>query len=142
VPGVRPVTGKADVASYLSLRSSASTGAARLAKIPKNGGMTVLMVFPSSTWLKVSYSGKTGYVLSHYVIVGGKAAYKAGTATASSLNVRSGTSNSKSILGVLKSGQTVLITSSVKSGGTTWYKVLYGAGYGYVDSRYMRKQGS
>ena len=104
--------------------------------------MTVLMVYPSSAWLKVTYSGKTGYVLSRYAVTGGKSAYKAGTATGASLNVRRTAGSTASVIGVLKKNQTVIVAASVRSGGRTWYKVLYGGGYGYVDARYMRRQGS
>jgi uncharacterized protein YgiM (DUF1202 family) len=141
-PAVRPVTGRANVTTYLSLRSIARTTATRLAKIPRNGAMTVLMVYPSSTWLKVTYSGKTGYVLSHYVIIEGNRAYKAGTVTTTALNVRASYSTRAAVLGVLKRNETVVIVSSVKSGGYTWYKIQYAGGTGYVDSRYMRRQAS
>ena len=104
--------------------------------------MTVLMVYPSSAWLKVTYSGQTGYVLSHYVITGGKSAYKAGTVTSASLNVRRTAGSTASVVGTLKQNQTVLIVASVRSGGRTWYKFPYAGGYGYVDARYMRRQGS
>jgi uncharacterized protein YgiM (DUF1202 family) len=105
--------------------------------------MTVLKVYPSASWLKVTFSGKTGYVLSHYVITDGNKAYKAGTVTASgTLNVRAGAGTGNRIIGTLTKNQTTVIVSSAKAGGITWYKIRYAGAYGFVDSRYMRKQGS
>jgi uncharacterized protein YgiM (DUF1202 family) len=100
------------------------------------------MVYPSVTWLKVTYSGKTGYVLSHYVVTAGNPAYKAGTVTSASLNVRKTASASATCLGALSKNQTTVVEAPVKAGGKTWYKIRYSGGYGYVDAGYMRKQGS
>jgi uncharacterized protein YgiM (DUF1202 family) len=130
------------VSSYLSLRSSASTQASTLIKIPKNVLLTVLQVHTTTSWLKVTYSSKTGYVLSHYVVIGGSTSYRAGTVTTSQLNVRSGTGTSYSVLGKLKSGNTVVITKNISVGGITWYRIVYGTKTGYIDSRYVRKSAS
>jgi D-alanyl-D-alanine carboxypeptidase len=105
--------------------------------------MDVLMVYPSTAWLKVTYGGKTGYVLSRYVAIEGDETYRAGTVTAaSSLNVRGGAGTGHAVVGLLKRNDTAVIVSSVKSGGSTWYRILYGGQYGYVSANYMRRQGS
>jgi uncharacterized protein YgiM (DUF1202 family) len=138
-PTLSPVDGKARVSSSLSLRKTASSRAKTLAKIPKNGKMTVLQVYKTNSWLKVSYNGKTGYVMSRYVTVAGNKSYKAGTVTAKTLNVRSGAGTKYSALGKLKSGETVVVTKTIKVKRVTWYRIQYMGKTGYVEAKYIRK---
>ncbi|PEL06715.1 SH3 domain-containing protein [Bacillus sp. AFS017336] len=58
-----------------------------------------------------------------------------GTVTATVLNVRSGPSTSNKIVGTLKKGAKVSITST--SG--TWYKITSGSKTGWVSSKYIKK---
>lgn len=134
-PGdLKPVKATANISSgTLALRSTASTSGTKLADIPKGASFTVLQVHTTATWLKVTYSGKTGYVLAQYAKIGGNTAYKACTATGSSLNVRSGAGTSYSIIGTLSAGDTVVVTAT-----GSWYKIQFGSATGYIDARYAR----
>ena len=133
------VTGKANVTSYLSLRKTPSTSATCLVQIPRNASLTIQAVEPNASWLKVFYQGKVGYVVARYVIIGGNSAYRTGTVTYSRLNVRTGAGASYAVKGVIVSGNTVCITSTVPNGTYTWYKIVVGSGAGYIDARYCRK---
>lgn len=56
-----------------------------------------------------------------------------GTVTASVLNVRKSASTSATVLGTLKKGKTVVIVQK----GSTWHKIEFGTGYGYVSASYI-----
>lgn len=94
----------------------------------------------SKGWTKVSVNGKTGYVASDYLTQSSQKQKKAAASssaktvkiTASSLNVRSGAGTNSSVIGGLSKGTTVTVTGT--SG--TWYKIKYGSGYGYINSKY------
>ncbi|PET54539.1 hypothetical protein CN514_18470 [Bacillus sp. AFS001701] len=58
-----------------------------------------------------------------------------GTVTASVLNVRSGPSTSYKVIGTLKKGAKVTITSTSGS----WYKIKSGTKTGWVSSKYIKK---
>jgi uncharacterized protein YgiM (DUF1202 family) len=136
---LNPVTAKANVANTLTMRKTPSTTGASAGQIPKNATFTVLQVCSTTTWLKISYSGKTGYVLAKYAAISGGTTYRAVTVTVASVNVRSGAGTGFSILGAAKSGNTfVAYPTKVSSSTGTWYKVIYGAYTGYIDIRYAR----
>lgn len=58
-----------------------------------------------------------------------------GTVTATSLNVRSGPGTNYGRVGLLYKNDSVKIVST--SGGS-WYKIVFGSGYGYVSSAYIK----
>ena len=134
--GTGDLAAKPNVSSYLTLRSSASTSGASLARIPKGATMTIKAVV-NATWLQVSYDGKTGYVQSKYALINGKSAYKACQVTTSSLLVRSAAGSSTSI-GSLANGAVVCVTGKTTKSGVVWYKILYGSRTGYISSKYCR----
>jgi len=125
----------------LNLRKSASVSAARLLTIPK--GKTVSSNYRIGTWYKVSYGGKTGYVLGSYLKkTTAVTAAAAGTSfpvtkyvTTDNLNVRSTASASSALLVTIPKGKTV--SSNYRTG--TWYKVSYGGKTGYVLGSYLKK---
>ncbi len=132
---VSTVSAKPNITSgSLILRASASTTSSKLTEIPKGSTFTVVQVHTDATWLKATYSGKTGYVMAKYAIIGGSTAYKACTVTASQLNVRSGAGTNYSIIGTLRAGDTLVVTATTG----TWYKVQSGSNVGYIDSQYAR----
>ena len=61
----------------LRLRASASTSAKVLVMIPN--GATVSVAEKGSSWSKVSYSGKTGYVATKYLVFGGSTTSRSNT---------------------------------------------------------------
>ena len=135
---VKPVIGKANVTSYLPLRSTASIAAASVVKIPKKATFTVIEVSTDAAWLKVKYSGKTGYVLAKYVIIGSKTAYRACTITSATLNVRDGADTKHAVITILKTGKTLIVTAQVSTTTGMWYKVIVGKQTGYVAAKYCR----
>ena len=66
------------------------------------------------------------------------AAEKIGEVTVSALNIRSGPSTSYKVIGSLKKGNTVTITST-QSG---WYKIKYGSKTGWVSGQYVKIKSS
>lgn len=116
----------------LNVRSSPSTGAAKVASIRK--GSYVTLISKSGSWWKVEYAkGKYGYCHADYIssVSGSAATVKT---QSSSLNVRSGAGTSYAKTGSLARGETVIVLSS--SGG--WSRILYhGTKTGYVSSQYL-----
>jgi hypothetical protein len=132
------ITGKPDVDEYLTLRSSASSTASKVAEIGKDEEFTILQVSTNKAWLKVKYSDKTGYVMAKYVTIGSDSDNKICTVTSETLNVRSGAGTSKDIIGTLKSGDTVIVTSTVTASGEKWYKIVTGDTEGYIFANNCR----
>jgi uncharacterized protein YgiM (DUF1202 family) len=133
-----PITGTADVTSYLPLRASPSSTSAMLKKIPKDGSFTVIKVAQNAQWLKVSYSGETGYVFSKYVKIGGDAANRVCTVTSGAVNMHTGAGKKFDVLGILENGATVIVTAQAKASSYTWYEVSAGDKKGYVCAVYCR----
>ena len=63
-----------------------------------------------------------------------RSAVKKGKVTTNSLNVRSGASTNKSVIGSLKKGSTVEIVSTSSNG---WHKIRFKNDYGYVSGKYI-----
>ena len=134
----------------LNMRSSASTSSSIIATIPK-GTKVEIIDKTSSTWYKVSYNGKLGYVSSQYLNLNGNdnssdnndsnqpstnTTY--GVVTAN-LNMRSSTSTSSSIIATIPKGTKIEIVEKTSS---TWYKVRYNGKLGYVSSQYLNLNGN
>ena len=126
------IKGKPDVNEYLPLRQTASSTADELAKIQKDEEFTILQVSTNKSWLKVKYGDKTGYVLAKYATVGSGESDKVCTVATDTLNVRSGAGKTKTIVGTLKSGDTVIVTDTVTAAGEKWYKIDAGDKEGYI----------
>lgn len=100
-------------------------------------GTTTAKLGESGNWVKLTVNGKTGYVYSKYLTSGGSSSSTTSTqktvyVTASSLNVRSGSGTSYSVIGGLSKGS----SASVVGTSGNWYKIKYGSGYGYISSSY------
>ena len=128
--------------SSVNIRKSASTGAVVLKRVEK--GTVLEAVSISDGWVKVKYSGETGYVSADYVKVSGlssssgsseklKEMDENGTINASSVNVRDGASTSSDKLYSLSDGASVDVTG-IKG---DWYRVHTSKGTGYVLSKYV-----
>lgn len=136
---VDPVTGKANVSETLTLRKTASSSAESVAKIPKDGEFTVIQVETGKKWLKVEYDGKEGYVQARYVSVGSKDTDRVCTVFCNSvLNVRNGAGTGHDVIGSVKPGTNLVVTSKTSVSGQTWYKVALGSSSGYVIAKYCR----
>lgn len=128
--------------SSVNIRKSASTGAAILKRVEKGAVLEAVSI--SDGWVKVKYSGETGYVSADYVKVSGlsyssgssatlKEMDENGTVNASSVNVRDGASTSSDKLYSLSKGASVDVTG-IKG---DWYRVHTSKGTGYVLSKYV-----
>lgn len=135
---LQPVKATANVTDFLTMRSSASTSAADIGHILKNDTFTVLQVDTTASWLKVFYSGKTGFVLAKYAIIGGSADYSACTVTVDSLNVRQSADGSSAVVGKLAKDDTVVVTAVVTVSSVKWYKIKYGSLTAYINATYAR----
>ncbi len=125
-----------------SLRTSTSTSSTKLASISSGKSLTVTAVPSNTSWLKVTYSSKSGYVLKSYVTVGGSSSYRAGMVTATSLSIRKSASTSATLVGTLTKNTVVVVMGKKTAGGKAWYKVKMGSFTGYVLGSYVRVAGT
>ena len=128
--------------SSVNIRKSASTSAAVLKRVEK--GTVLEAVSISDGWVKVKYSGVTGYVSADYVKVSGlssssgssetlKEMDSKGAINASEVNVREGAGTSSSKMYSLSKGASVDVTG-IKG---DWYRVHTSKGTGYVLAKYV-----
>lgn len=126
----------------LNMRSGAGTGYSILLTIPKGTSLKVESI--SGTWAKVSYSGRTGYVSTAYLVSSSAPAPAPAPvpevptaedwrSTTANLNMRSGAGTGYSILTTIPKGTSLRIESL--SG--TWAKVSYSGRTGYVSTAYL-----
>lgn len=123
-------------ASSLNMRSGAGTSFSVVATLPKGAKVTIVKT-AAAGWYQVSYNGKTGFVSSAYITTSGSnpsTVVKTGTVTATSLNMRSGSSTSYGVVTILPKGAKVTITSTLANG---WYQVSYNGKTGYVSGEYV-----
>ncbi len=85
-------TAKHGTGGYLNLRSKASTGSSRVAKIPN--GKTIYVESMNGTWLKAKYGSKYGYVMAKFIK--GTAAYNSANGNGSSSGGSSGSGSGSS----------------------------------------------
>ena len=124
--------------SRLRIRSSAATSASILGHVP-NGGKVKVLETLSGGWLKIEYSGITGYVSGSYVEIDAAASQTMGKiVNCSFLSFRSGPDTTYSIYGSIKVGTELPILGS--SNG--WYKVSYDSKEGWVSGKYVSIDGS
>lgn len=128
--------------SSVNIRKSASTGAAVLKRVEQGTVLEALSI--SDGWVKVKYSGVTGYVSADYVKVSGlssssgssetlKEMDSKGAINASEVNVREGAGTSSSKMYSLSKGASVDVTG-IKG---DWYRVHTSKGTGYVLAKYV-----
>ncbi len=121
----------------LNMRSQPTTGSSVVRQIPK--GTRVGVISQDGSWSRISYDGKTGYVMSSYLRMEGSDApevtgkYARVTTVSGSLNLRETPSaNARVLLGIPQG--TVLEVLSHADG---WAKVSYGGSTGYVMDKYL-----
>ncbi len=128
--------------SSVNIRKSASTGAAVLKRVEQ--GTVLEAVSISDGWVKVKYSGVTGYVSADYVKVSGLSSSSGSSETlkemdsngainASEVNVREGAGTSSGKMYSLSKGASVDVTG-IKG---DWYRVHTSKGTGYVLAKYV-----
>jgi uncharacterized protein YgiM (DUF1202 family) len=103
-----------------------------------HGGKVKVLETPSGGWIKIEYSGVTGYVSEKYVKLDEQSSQTLGTiVNCSYLNFRSGPDTTYSSYGSIKSGTEVPVLGS--SDG--WYKVSYNSKEGWVSGKYVSVDG-
>ncbi len=124
----------------LNMRSSMDKSSSKnIIAVIKKGRTVTILNKESNGWYKVSYNGKTGYIMGGHFTddtsrVGAKDAETGGSTTktmAENLNMRSSMSKSSpsNIITVIPKGKSVTILNK-ESGG--WYKVSYNGKTGYI----------
>ena len=132
----------------VNFRTGASTSASRITTIAK--GTKVEVIDKSiSGWYKVNYNGKTGYLSSQYISLGGNTAPEQPSTppatssetgiTTANVNFRTGASTSASRITTIAKGTKVEVIDKSISG---WYKVNYNGKTGYLSSQYVSINGS
>lgn len=128
---------------WISLRSSASTSASRLAKIPL-GASCEYLGSASNGFYKVRYNGTTGYALSQYLST--QSSYSSSSGSASSvakrwvvncdewISLRSSASTSASRLAKIPLGASC---EYLGSAGNGFSKVRYNGTVGYALDQYL-----
>lgn len=122
----------------LNLRAGASTKQKVLVNVPK--GKAVTMISYGSTWSKVKYGTKTGYVSTQFLKKNKTTEVSQSVAktvktytTADNLTLRTGASvKNKKILTIPKGKAVTMVTFN-----PSWSKVKYGSKVGYVSSKYL-----
>ncbi|MFE6167675.1 SH3 domain-containing protein [Viridibacillus arvi] len=123
-------------ASQLTLREGPSTSTKKLTLIPKSTKLT--KISSKGSWIKVKYSGKTGWVSSQYLSkvttnVNTAATSKTVTTNVSNLNIRTGAAVSYKSLGKLAKGTKGTVLDE-KSG---WVKIKTSKYTGWVSKSYV-----
>ena len=134
----------------LNVRSGAGTSYNKIGSLSK--GTKVEIVGTTNGWYKIKYNSSYGFISDDYVsnviTVGsgsgsnngsssnnGETIIKTGVVyNTDSLNVRSGSSTSYSVIGTLKRNAKVEI---VKVEANGWYKIKHGSSYGYISNAYV-----
>ena len=125
-------------ASALNVRSGEGTSYRVIGSLPRNHRVNILR--EGSSWDKVQFNSRTGYVCKAYLrnVTKEQSSVKVlgtATVTASALNVRSDNNTHCSIIGSLDRGSKVEIVQRLSG----WCKIKYHDGYGYVSSSYLKE---
>lgn len=142
-------TASAVTTDRVNMRKLPMTDADIAKVVPKKGEVQITGV--CGDWYKVSYGGKTGYIMARYLTINGSgtgstesapaettdeelyAAAKAGTTTAR-VNMRKSASTGSSVVKVIGDGDSV----SVLGESGSWYKVSAGGKNGYIMKSYVK----
>ncbi|TCI28963.1 hypothetical protein EVJ33_11215 [Exiguobacterium sp. SL-10] len=131
----------------VNVRVSRTTSSSVITTIPKGSTVTYLASYGATgSWLKVSYNGKTGYVAARYFTIKDSSTVvqqstSVNYAAKATVNLRSGTSTTASIIGSVPKGSIVSYISSHGASGS-WMKIKYNGKTGYVAAAYFTKVSS
>ena len=122
----------------LNMRSETSSTSSIVAKLPNGTKVQVIGQDTKTSWYKINYDGKTGYVSNKYIKINGdwnsSASSITGTRkTTDNLNFRTGPGTNYSIIANIPKG-TVIDYYSESNG---WAKVRYNGKDGYVSTSYL-----
>ena len=126
----------------VNVRSGPGTGYKKIGTAPLGEVYPVLQTL--SSWYKISYQGKTGYVSKNYMVVStvsdGESSVGSGNGVTgtvvncnSAVNVRSGPGTGYKKIGTAKKGAAY----SVLGQQGAWYKISYSGKTGYIHTSYL-----
>lgn len=110
----------------VNFRKAPNTSASIIKKL-SNSKVSVLE--KSSGWYKISFDGKTGWVIDDYI----KVLSTNGSINANGVNFRKSPTTSGKLISSLKKGTSVEILDTLKD----WHKVKIGSKVGYVTTRFV-----
>ncbi|WP_455537853.1 SH3 domain-containing protein [Terrisporobacter sp.] len=133
------------ITSNVSLRKGPSTSYPRLSTL-KKGTKVTIVAKSSNGWYKIKFKGNFNYVYNSYVKITkhndkndkdkkDDIAFNITGVANSNVNVRKGANTSFNKIGTLKKNTKVTIVA--KSFDSSWYKIKFKNGYGYVSSQYI-----
>lgn len=104
-----------------------------------SNGVTMTVLGSENGWYKVSYNGKTGYIIAQYLRVTPDSTTSTdGVVTGSDVRLRLGPGTGYSIVGTYPKGTKLKISGS--SGN--WYEVSINGTYGYMSKDYVQASSS
>ena len=125
----------------VNFRTGPSTSNSVIQKLSQGSVVEYISTYNSS-WYKVSYNGKIGYLSPKYITPyltntsapPSKPATQGTYVVTGSVNFRTGPSTSNSVIRKLSIDQTVELVSIYNS---SWYKVIHNGTTGYLSPRYI-----
>ncbi len=128
-PNVTPLKKTVKVtARVLRIRKGPGSSYATMGTLRK--GEKAYVTGVCGDWYQIKLSHDVGYINKAYT----RDLYKQVRVTANKLYVRSGAGQKYSVIGTLKKGAKVRVAATKGS----WYKIVYGDGYGYIKSKYTK----
>ncbi|WP_024831271.1 C40 family peptidase [Ruminiclostridium josui] len=110
----------------VNVRKEPNTSASIITKLSNK---RVSVLDKSSGWYKISFDGKTGWVIDDYI----KVVTTKGSINANGVNFRESASTSSKVISSLKKGTEVQILDTL----TGWHKVKVGSKVGYVSKEFV-----
>ncbi len=134
VAPVKLVVDLQDASSSVNMRYSASTDSDNIICAVANG-TEVKPLDISGQWMKVSYQGEIGYIMSSFLkLTGSLDGYIKLSDASSTVNLRASASSSAEVVTTLQSGTEVTILSITSD----WIQITTGQYSGYVSSAFVR----
>ena len=117
----------------INIRKSESTSSTIVGKFPPNKVATLLQ--DNGNWLKINYNGIIGWITKDYVVLANQTPQsQVKNIAESSVNIRSGSATTYSILGSLPKGA-VAYAVDQKNG---WFKIIYNDLVGWVSGNFVK----
>ena len=135
-------TGKVNTpGSTLNVRSGPGTTFSIIGSL-KHGEKVTVTTTDNSSWYKINYNGKTGYVNAAYIVLDNTSKPPDNSqpttvyvnTPGSTLNVRSGPGTSYAIIGSLKHGEKISVTNE----NSEWFKLTFNGKTGYVNKAFTK----
>ncbi len=114
------------VGTNVNMRKAPDTSSSVITKLSNS---KVSILDKSSGWYKISFNGKTGWVIGDYI----KPLSTEGKINANGVNFRAGASTESKIIDSLNMGKSVVILDT-QSG---WHKVKVGSKVGYIVTKFV-----